>query len=592
VAVVATVFALWGWSRPDPPHPVTWRGFAFPPGQELTKGEAEVLKPFAFAPDGSWLVYMGPGEDAPQFWIKRRAEYEATPLAGTEGARNPVVSPNGRSIAFTVDGVLRRIAVAGGPSVPLSDSANPRYPDVAWLDDGTLIFNDYDYGLRRVAEERGASEIVWTPRTIEMRGVPISISALPESRGVLFGVCDFNCATVQEVWALDLRSGESHRVLADALSAAYAPTGHLIAGRIRNRTAQEFTTDAFAVPFDLETLQTSGEAVTLFEDVSALSGSRDGTALIEFSGFPPTFEAVWVDRDSRATPIDTTWQFDPDDAGRTFGWALSPDGSRLAIGLAGEGVVDIWIKQLDDGPVSRLNSGATQVYGPRWTSDGRSVTYLAVDLTTGEAGIYTKRADGTGSAELMYSNPQARGVAVTGTADWLVVTTGDTQRDIVGFRPGLDSVAIPLLAEEYDEMAPALSPDDRWLAYTSEESGQAKVYVRPFPNVGDGRWTVSLRGGYAPLWAHSGRELFYMSADNEMVAAAVETDPVFAVTQRRVLFQLGSDFVIDPMHTAYDISPDDRRFVMVRRVAMPETLQPRLVVVDNFYEWLKEKVGN
>jgi Tol biopolymer transport system component len=592
VAVVATVFALWGWSRPDPPRPVTWRGFAFPPGQELTKGQVAVLKPFVFAPDGSWLVYMGPGEGAPQLWIKRREEYEATPLAGTEGARNPVVSPSGRSIAFTVEGVLRRIPVAGGPSETLSDSANKDFPAVAWLDDGTLIFNDYGYGLRRVAEEGGPSEIVWTPLTLETRTMAITVTALPESRGVLFGVCDFNCATVQQVWALDLRSGESHRVLADAMFATYAPTGHLIAARYREPTAQEFMTDAFAVRFDLETLQTIGETVTLYEDVTGLSWSRAGTALLEFSGFPPTFEAVWVDRDGRATPIDTAWQFDALAWDRTLGWALSPDGSRLAIGLEGERVADIWIKQLDDGPVSPLNSGETRVYQPRWASDGRSVTYLAFDRSAGEAGIYTKRADGTGSAELVYSNPQARGIAVGGTADWLVVMTGDTQRDIVGFRPGLDSVAIPLLAEEYDEMAPALSPDGRWLAYTSDESGQAEVYVRPFPNVGDRRWTVSLRGGYSPLWAHSGRELFYISADDEMVAAEVETDPAFRVTQRRVLFELSPDFVIDSMHTAHDISPDDRRFIMVRRVAMPETLQPELVVVDNFFEWLKDKVGN
>jgi hypothetical protein len=590
VAVVCAALALWGWLRPDSPRPVTWRGFAFAPGQELTKGGADVMQPFALAPDGSWLVYMGPGEGAPQLWIKRREEYEATPLAGTEGASNPVVSPNGRSIAFTVEGVLRRISAAGGPSVTLSDSASADFPAAAWLDDGTLIFVDNRYGLRRVAEEGGASEIVWAPLTLEGGGA-ISVTALPESRGVLFGVCNFNCATVQEVWALDLRSGESHRVLGEALFAEYAPSGHLLAARWRGPTAQEFMTDMFAVPFDLETLETSGEAVTLYEDVSAGARSLSGTALIEFSGFP-TFEAVWVDRDGRATPIDTAWQFDPRAWGQTLGWALSPDGSRLAISLEAEGAVDIWIKQLDDGPVSRLNAGATQVVRPRWTSDGRSVTYLAVDFSTGEADIYTKRADGTGSAQLMYSNPQARDVAVGGTADWLVVMTGDTQRDIVGLRPGLDSVAIPLLAEECDEMAPALSPDGRWLAYTSDESGHAEVYVRPFPNVGDRKRPVSLRGGYSPRWAHSGRELFYISADNEMVAAAVQTDTVFTVTQRRVLFRLGTDFVIDQMHAAYDISPDDRRFVMVRAVATPETYQPRLVVVDNFFEWLRERVGN
>jgi Tol biopolymer transport system component len=203
------------------------------------------------------------------------------------------------------------------------------------------------------------------------------------------------------------------------------------------------------------------------------------------------------------------------------------------------------------------------------------------------------RADGTGSAELLYSNPMANEVTVSGTGDWFVVRTGSGQGlDIVGLRPGEDSVVIPLLAEEYDEMAPALSPDSRWLAYTSNESGQTEVYVRPFPNVGDGKWPVSLRGGYAPLWAHNGRELFYISAESEMVVADVETDPVFAVAQRSVLFELGPEFVMDSLHTAHDISPDDDRFIMVRRLRAPETLQPQHVVVDNFFGWLKAKVGS
>jgi len=322
--------------------------------------------------------------------------------------------------------------------------------------------------------------------------------------------------------------------------------------------------------------------------------SPTGTLLVEFLGSDPAREeAVWVDRDGRTMPIDTTWRFKIPRLVGSYGWALSPDGSRLAIGLEGAGLGDIWVKQLDDGPVSRLTFGEAYEIRPRWTPDGRDVMYVSLDLSAGEGGVYTKRADGTGSPELVYPDSLVSEVAVAGAADWLVLRTGTGQGlDIVGYRPGLDSVAIPLLAEEYDEMAPALSPDSRWLAYTSKESGRAEVYVRPFPNVGDRKWAVSLRGGFSPLWAHSGRELFYITADNEMVAAAVETDPVFGVTQRSVLFELSHDLVIDSMHTAHDISPDDRRFIMVRRVARPETLEPQLVVVDNFFEWLRERVGN
>ncbi len=594
-ASLLAIVLLWGWLRPDPPLPVTWRGLAFPTGQEPMTPFGSV-KPFAFAPDGSWYVYVGPGTAATQLWIKRRGVYEATPVAGTEGAKGPAVSPDGQSIVFTVDGVLRRVLVSGGQSVVLSDSANTGAPTAAWLDDGTVVFNDNQWQLRAVASTGGASPVISEPlRDSGAVGGILTVGKLPSSRAVLIGLCDANCSSVQEVWALDLRTGESKRVLANAVAAEYVPSGHLIAGRYRTEQGLNLSSGVFAVAFDLETLETSGDARNLFEDVSAWAMSKSGTLLMEsFGGVGQMLsEAVWVDRNGSVTPIDTTWRFEVGGVTGNYGWLLSPDGSKLAIGLTGGGQGDIWIKELDDGPRSRLTFAESYKTRPRWTPDGRSVMYIGFEATSMIGGIHTIRADGTGSAELVYADRFALAVTVSGTDDWLLIRTGNLQRfDIVGFRPGLDSTAIPLLTGEYDELAPALSSDGRWLAYTSNESGQRQVYVRPFPNVDDGKWPVSLRGGYAPLWAHSGRELFYISPDNEMIAAAVQTEPEFDVTEHRVLFELGPEFVIDLDHTAHDISPDDRRFIMVRRVGSPENPEPQYVIIDNFFELLKQRVGN
>ena len=150
---------------------------------------------------------------------------------------------------------------------------------------------------------------------------------------------------------------------------------------------------------------------------------------------------------------------------------------------------------------------------------------------------------------------------------------------------------MPLLTAEYDETAAALSPDGQWLAYTSSESGSWEVYVRPFPDVESGKWQVSTGGGFAPLWAHSRPELFYVTPAREMVSATVQTSPAFEVGERRVLFQLGPEFALDEVYTVFDISPDDRRFIMVRSVDAQEERRRRLIVVEHWFEELKAKLG-
>ncbi len=152
----------------------------------------------------------------------------------------------------------------------------------------------------------------------------------------------------------------------------------------------------------------------------------------------------------------------------------------------------------------------------------------------------------------------------------------------------VDSVPVPLVATEFRETSPAVSPDGRWLAYASNESGRGEVYVRPFPNTNDGKWLVSTDGGREPVWAHSGRELFHRGGRNQMVAAVLP-GPRFVTGERRVLFPI-QGFRSTPQHQQYDVTPDDQRFVMIRNVGAEEAWE--LIVVENFFEELKAKVGN
>ncbi len=172
--------------------------------------------------------------------------------------------------------------------------------------------------------------------------------------------------------------------------------------------------------------------------------------------------------------------------------------------------------------------------------------------------------------------------------EWLVYRVNAQSRDLYALHFGADSTPVALVATEFSETAPAVSPDGRWLAYVSNESGRSEVYVRPFPNTNDFKWLVSTNGGQEPVWAHSGRELFYRGGGN-LMSVEVLPGPTFVTGERRVLFSTRG-FRSATVHQVYDVMPDDQRFVMMRNLGRQETSE--LIVVENFFEELKAKVGN
>lgn len=383
-------------------------------------------------------------------------------------------------------------------------------------------------------------------------------------------------------------------LMPDVAQAWYVATGHVVYVRADG--------GMFAVPFDMGSLEMRGAPVPVLDGVKVDQGSvpdvvisKSGTLLFMEGegGGGGVSEAVWVDRDGTATPIDPGWTFT---AAGNAGWALSSDDTRLAIKISGETGDDIWIKQLERGPLSRLTFDEAADVRPRWTPDGRSVSFRSPRSGNGE--LYVKRADGTGAVELVLEldQPIWEGVwSPDGT--WLVLRTGGVAgqvrgaRDIVGIRPGVDSVPVPLVASEFDEKAIALSPNGKWMAYESSETGRDEVYVRPFPNTSDGKWQVSTGGGRAPLWAHSGQELFYVSASDEMTVAEVVTTRDFRVGERRVLFRVGAEYTLSSNYTSFDLTSDDQRFLMVRSVGAEEgSPLGAMIVVENWLEELKAKV--
>jgi serine/threonine-protein kinase len=600
VAAVAIVFAVWGWLRPEPPVPVTRYPTTLTADGQM-RG-TELVQTVAIAPDGSAIVYRDTVGGTPQLLLKGRQEMEPQPLAGTDGARGPFFSPDGAWLGFFADGQLHKMSALGGGSVTLADSAPAGFPaSGTWLDDGTIVFTDASIRLRRVSAAGGAASVVvamQSPRVYSW-----GPSALPDARGVLFTGCSASCVE-SGVYVWDAQRDTVRMLFDGGFGVWYAPTGDIL-----YLTRQGVL---LAAPWDRETLAPSGAAVPILEGIQApgFAFSAEGTALYVVgprrfdSGLVPDAEAVWVDMGGNIEPVDPSWRFNT--GGANWGLALSPEGNRLAIRLNTDLGQDVWIKQLPTGPASRLTlSYDGEDRAPRWAPDGRAVTFvsdrpIAGDSTEGRGrwNVWSRAADGTGGATLLWQGPQFFTLGYwSPDAQWLVLRTGGHPnarggRDILGVRLGTDSVVHPLLATEFDEQAPAISPDSRWLAYLSAETGRNEVFVRPFPETNRGKWQVSQGGATAPLWAHHGHRLFYWANDS-LMTVEVQPGPPVSVGQPHALFPR-PDRIRSGGQLAglMDISPDDQRFIMVRNIPLTgEREQPTLVMMQSFFTELQSKMG-
>jgi Tol biopolymer transport system component len=302
-------------------------------------------------------------------------------------------------------------------------------------------------------------------------------------------------------------------------------------------------------------------------------------------GSTATNSTWWVNRDGSGTPIDTSWHVQ----GSITSVALSPNAKSLAVTVLRGAAQDVWVKQLPTGPFSRLTFGDTAHFRGEWTGDGRSVVYIA-DLGSGAGDAVLRRADGTGAPQVLVHAKGTTFGQVVPTKDgrWLVLRRSTAEAgggDLYAVKMG-DTAMVPLVTGPARELSPAVSPDGRWLAYSSDESGAAEIYVRPFPDVATARWQVSANGGINPVWARNGQELFYINGRGEMASVALKPGATFTPGDPRALFSV-SQFTVNGNAGVFDVSPDGKRFLMVRPVAgLGET---ELVVVQNWFEELKQR---
>jgi len=581
IAVLALGGAAWGWLGRSPRPGASW--------QYVTFGDGPVpntnFPSLALSPDGASLAVRDNVQNG-RLWIKRRGELNAVPIPGTERSNHPEFSPDGQWISFIADGRLKKIRPGEGAAITLADTAAAPFGGATWLDDGTLIYVGPTLSeLSRVSAAGGPSTRAVRDSSLAGLGIGVPMP-LPGSRGVLFTVCTSGCVTMS-VHLLDLRTGQQRLLLDDVVTASYLPTGHLL--YVRRDGA------ALAAPFDVDRLKITGAAVPVLEGVltpggggfALLAWSPAGTlAYMRGTAAAAEFEMVRVSREGAVTPIDTAWH------GGFNSFALSPDGRRLAMGVGlASGTLGIWVKQLDRGPFTRLTFGG-QDRRPAWSPDGQVAAFIRDSLN--RSSVFARRADGSTPDRLLARlDRQVQEVAWSPDGHWLVLRTDNGVAgagDLVGVRTSGDTTPVPLVASEFTELHPAVSPDVRWIAYTSNESGANEVYVRPFPATTGGRWQVSTGGGTQPRWSPDGRELFYTDAGDRLIAAQVRAAPAFEVTELRPLFD-ASGFAIDVFHSSYEVLPGGRGFVFLRQRQSTQAVATLpVVMVENWFADLRARL--
>jgi eukaryotic-like serine/threonine-protein kinase len=560
--LLAVALAVWGWSRSAPPEAtsrqrvVLWRHSL---GRFLSPGLEHLATQAAIAPDGSSIVFADTVGDRVQLLRKRREESEPTVLAGTEGGVSPFFSPDGEWIGYlTTDGRLRKVPVEGGGSITLASSSNSSYLAGAWLDDGTIVYVGQNQDLRRVSANGGESQPVRRSASSDRWNLA-TLQPLPGGHGVLATVCPGNCGVESSIYVFDFAADSARMLVPNAAGAWYSPSGHLL---YTDRTG-----GLYAAKFDPKRLALTSGIVPILEDVvpASFAISPSGSVLYSTSKGSASSELMWVGRDGRAEPVDSTWRAD-------FEYpALSPDGKSLAVSVF-DGATQLWIRRVD-GTRQKLTQSGTVNWRPSWTADSRSLAYLSNMAGRGgqdDYDVYRMPVDGSAPPALLLHHTFGLWEAeLSRDGEWLIVRS-DEEGSIGHLRARRlrgDTALVPIVIEKDNSNQAALSPDGRWLAYTMLTNGRRDIYITSFPSHASTQ-IVSRDWGTEPRWAQSGRELFF-KGPRQMMAVEVRLGSTFAAGTPRALFDL-SGYRSARNRQQYDVTPDGQHFVMIREPADDE----------------------
>ncbi len=580
--IAGTVFmTLVGPSPPEPPV-VSRLSIPVPADKPLYTGTAP-NRFLAISPDGTRLVYVGELDNRnTELYIRSLDGLQIKPIPGTRNAHNPFFSPDGQWVGFFTEEQLRKVSLTGGqPWTVLEEIPSGTAAFGSWADDGTIVFGvpSGSRGLQRISDDGARLESLIAPAPEQNEVYYCYPQVLPGGNAILYSHVYFHVSPASRIEAFLPETGKRQAVLDNASYATYVESGHLIFVRGKG---------LMAAPFDVEQLKVTGPLVPIVDNVGfdwggrtpQITISRNGTAVyISRSEFGKK-ELVWVDRQGASEPLGTH-------ADVYKNPCLSPDGQQIAVEIWSQKdfTSQVHVYNVQRGtPSHRTTEGENR--DARWSPDGARIAFWSSRAEG--AGVFRKAVGASAPAELLVSQPSPGVILLpyswSQNGNLLACTVQDpnTQNDIWILHLDADHKPEPFLSTPYKEYNPAFSPDGRWLAYVSEESGRAEIYLREYPDRGRLE-TVSTDGGINPAWSRDARELFYIRG-NSMMGAKVVPEPNFDVGAPELLFELPDGIVPgDNLGRNFDVS-DDGRFLMIK---MSDKSKDQLIVVHNWFEELK-----
>jgi len=574
ILLAVTSWVAWRATRPAELKPLVRLDVDLGPEVSLSsqRGTNTIL-----SPDGARIVYVSQG----RLFTRRLDQPNATELAGTQGAYSPFFSPDGQWIAFFAQAKLKKISVEGGTAIVLCDTGTAS--GGSWGEDGNIIAAlGALTGLSRIPSAGGTPLLVTELQSGEITNRWPQI--LPGGKAVLFTtsptITGFDGANIEVMSFADHRR---KTLVRGGTFPRYLPTGDLI---YVNRGT------LFAVPFDLDRLELRGTPVPLLDQVNYNSTygsaqfdfSQTGTLIYHSGGAGSgLFTVQWLDAAGKTQPLLTK----PDAYQHP---SLSPDGTRLALNTS-----DIWVYEWQRDTMTRLTFGPSISRYPIWSPDGRYIVYEVVG-----AGMAWTRSDGSGKPQsLTQSKRQQTPWSLSSDGKRLAfldltpqnqydIWTMSLESDGTGLRGGKPE---PYLQTPFDQRHPTFSPDGRWIAYDSNESGAYQVYVRAYPDKG-GKWQFSNSGGVYPVWSRSGHELFFRTEDSQiMVGSYSVKGESFVADKPRVWSE--KKIADIGLISNYDLAPDGKRIAALMPVdtAEDQRAQSHVIFLENFFDEVRRRTA-
>ena len=540
--VIGALTGAWVVANRRPLSPTTYTEITAPEGTSLVFDTGTAV----LSPDGLQIAMLAKAENAvPMLWVRLLSAAAAHPLKGTENAMFPFWSPDSKSLGFFGDGKLKRIDVASGTAETLADATMPR--GGSWGASNMIVFSPSPGSdLKVVPAAGGVVRPVTRVDYTANQASPRFPAFLPDGKHFLFfvqGALDRNILLA----SLDPSEPVLPILLADA-GVVFAPPDHVLFVREGALRVQRF---------DPKTLKTVGDSIPIAEHVQVsgtlnfanLSASTTDRLTYVVAGSATMSNLTFFDRHGKElhTVGQPAEQLDP---------RVAPDGHAVvSVRADSNGATDIWLYDLRRDVATRLTFSPANEIGPAWSPDSRSIAFSSFEHRPGD--IFVKRVDASGPGELLYAD-RRRKIVTDWSRDGNYIVynalTPGTEWDVEAYSLR-DRKVIPLVHTQHSEMLGHISPDGRWLAYQSMESGRSEIYVQPFPS-GNERWQISGGGGAMPLWSPDGRELYYATSDGKLAAATIHTGPTFSADAPQPLFNSRLKVAVGITRSQYDVAPD------------------------------------